>query len=145
MKTKEEIVLETLQAYADPANRAVIQKDDRPVCLYRNTSATPPTHCAVGRCMTEEALNRASNTIEAFQSLPFQIGFTYHDELLRPEYRGHETDFWITLQKLHDANCYWTPHPDAPDNHLHNRYNFIKLHFPAALPRALKLNLVKKP
>lgn len=145
MKTKEEIVLETLQTYNDPANRAVIQKDDRPVCLYRNDSANPPTHCAVGRCMTEEALNRASNIVEAFYSLPPLIGSTTCDELLRPEYRGHEPDFWITLQMLHDANCYWIPHPDFADNHLHLRYDFIKLHFPAALPRALELNLVKKP
>lgn len=145
MKTKEEIVLETLQAYNNPANRAIIIKDDRMVCLYRNTSATPPTHCAVGRCMTEEALDRASNIIEAFQVLPFQIGFTYHDELLHPEYRGHEPDFWVTLQKLHDASCYWTPHPDAPDNHLYLRYQWLKLHFPAALSGALELNLVKKP
>jgi hypothetical protein len=145
MKTKEKIVLETLQAYADPANRAIIQKDDGPVCLYRNDSANPPTHCAVGRCMTEEALNRASNIVESFYSLPDQLGFTHHDELLRPEYRGHEPNFWITLQTLHDNNRYWTPHPDFPDNHLHLRYQWLNLHFPAALPRALELNLVKKP
>lgn len=146
MKTQEEIVIETIQAYADPANRAVNQPaNDPPRCVYRNHRVTPPTHCAVGRCMTEEALDKVSMLIEAFSSLPRYLNYNHHDELLRPDYQGHPMSFWILLQQLHDNTLYWIPLKNATNNHLHLRYNWLELHFPAALPRALELNLVKKP
>jgi hypothetical protein len=32
------------------------------------------------------------------------------DGFLQPQYRGHETKFWIFLQSFHDTNENWTKH-----------------------------------
>lgn len=98
MKTKREIIEETIKFY-NSNNRAV---QDRSTCKYLTDDGKM---CAVGRCLTDEDVRNVGDfqgdvdsLVKAFKSL---------DEMLKPEYRGHDQQFWRTLQTLHDDPDNW--------------------------------------
>lgn len=105
MKTKEEIVIETIQFYgSDPAKRRsmkVFEEDPSfPLCAYNGANGT---HCAFAHWVKEAQLH---NLVE---------GQTAHRQLARlptclKEEVNHLSDdypFWNSLQSLHDRDNFW--------------------------------------
>lgn len=123
MKTQIEIILETLAYYGeDPVNRRAY--DSQLVsCRYLHDGKM----CAVGRCMTPDALQAARYVDETVgpqsasrllydiqESLDevehedgYECPFVTFDDLLKPEYRGQPLSFWASLQTLHDGEDHW--------------------------------------
>jgi hypothetical protein len=90
MKTKEQIMIETFEFYSDPYNRAA--RDDGG-CFYLDPVSLK--QCAVGRCLNQEAeLEKLEHSVERC--------WNEIQELLLPEYQGHEYGFWQELQDWHD-------------------------------------------
>lgn len=109
--TTEEIVQETVEYYATNP-RAVVPHGSSTVCVYDAPPAAeggPRLRCAFGRCMTDDALARGGDTLGGVDVLAARcgVGLGYHDQLLRPEYRGHSLAFWKELQHLHDDDVNW--------------------------------------
>jgi hypothetical protein len=63
--------------------------------------------CAVGRCLEESAFEneffKSNQSIEDLFDCDMSI-----DDFLKPQYQGHELDFWKGLQQLHDDANNWT-------------------------------------
>lgn len=102
--TKLEIVNETVAFYnADVTKRSIDEQDD---CLYNGYDGN---RCAIGRCMVD-ALKEQGMELKGnrggFQNLAIQNDLTL-DEILEERYRGHEHDFWVKLQQLHDDSTFW--------------------------------------
>ena len=95
MKTKLDIILETQSVYADATQTAIVNDpSDIPTCVI---STLDDKHCAVGRCMTEEFQKYYLDAIG-----PDVKDGELKDEMLKPEYRGHSSEFWYNLQRFHD-------------------------------------------
>lgn len=96
MKSKLDIILETQAAYADPHNTAFapIQGMEKR-CVITTADGK---HCAVGRCMTEQYQQKYFNSIGP----AIWLG-DLSDKMLKPEYRGHCSEFWSDIQRFHDA------------------------------------------
>ena len=101
-KTKKEIILETIEAYANPNNRATYKGESEGPCQYRTPEGRM---CAVGRCMTNEALQCYGLSSRGIKTICWKVDI---NDLLKPEYQGHDIDFWYNLQLLHDAGTYWS-------------------------------------
>lgn len=114
--TAQEIIQETVDYYAqDPVRRrATYTKPEEglDVCKYR----TPfyGRKCAVGRCMTDDALDELANSPGSIRTVlvtsTLQPGTTQQqllDSWLQECYRGHDPEFWFQLQKLHDTSGFW--------------------------------------
>jgi hypothetical protein len=109
-KTKKEIILETAEYYgSDPSRRALSTSGAR--CRYLTSDGR---RCAVGRCMVEgvkifyydnATCKDATRSQETAVCSVDQIYFI--DALLLPEYRGHDSSFWNSLQDLHDTDSYY--------------------------------------
>jgi len=99
--TKEEIIKETVNVYQDASKRA----RDENICKYE---AANGNMCAVGRCMIPGSIiNRSGGEIgdDGSKMCNFIGGvgrISNLEEILKPEYRGHEMKFWKDLQSLHD-------------------------------------------
>jgi hypothetical protein len=131
METQTDIVLETLQFYLeDPKNRRAAHNGG---CCYR-TPDEVPRHCALGRCMTNTALDKLQNSSYTADILAKTYGSL--DQFLKPEYQGHSTEFWYDLQRLHDGAAHW----NLEDSHARRR--FVATCFPDALSKAIDLGLV---
>lgn len=108
-KSKTEIIDETVEMIKS-LGRAL--SEDKAMCMYR-----PEEHpgCAVGRCMipSEYDEEMENENIKLVQQ-DFADGDI--DNILLPEYRGHETEFWMHLQNLHDSSTYWTDDNQLTDN-----------------------------
>jgi hypothetical protein len=136
MKTQTEIVTETIQFYlADPAARRA-KKRAGYSCHYA-MPLEPSRRCAVGRCMTEEAIKEVGSYTGGVNQLNRDHGPLYR--LLRAEYRGHSQEFWFNLQALHDEDCYWTA-----DDAATRRGKLVRRCFPEALESCIELGLVAK-
>lgn len=104
--TKLEIINETVEFYAvDPKRRAVMLRDNAiPLCFYLTDEGQS---CAVGRCMINPPrMNEFMGTVLALTHQQQNLGETL-DDLLKPEYHGHDHDFWSDLQRFHDWPEYW--------------------------------------
>lgn len=113
MKTKIEIIEETIIYYSeDPGRKRAVDEDN--VCVYfTNTEdfAKSETMCAVGRCMNpkkaqETGISMGRNVFH----LDIDLREAHHctlDSILKEEYRGHEIKFWRELQSLHDFFGNW--------------------------------------
>lgn len=102
---KQRIILETIEEYDDPSNRALYYSKGTHLdatCLYESSNGN---RCAVGRCMTNRALERYAYSSRGFEHLT--EGLMY-DDLLREEYRGQTLQFWVDLQMLHDTHSHWS-------------------------------------
>lgn len=60
--------------------------------------------CAVGMCMTEDAIKQYGDCLGNVHELN---GSEELDELLKTEFQGHSVEFWADLQILHDTEIYW--------------------------------------
>ena len=95
--TKTELIQETVDFYSADTSRRSIGDDGR--CVYQQS--LNGNMCAVGRCMTEEAINQNawnSQTADELEDL---------DSLLQPKYQGHSKAFWTFLQVFHDNGGNW--------------------------------------
>jgi hypothetical protein len=61
-------------------------------------------HCAVGMCLTPEALS----TVKEGSTVGRINGYKAIDEFLQEEYRGHDLDFWKSMQYFHDSSLNFT-------------------------------------
>jgi hypothetical protein len=95
-KTKLQIINETVKHYSKNPRCEVFG-----TCLYwRN----PESQCAVGR-----ALKNPKKHKEVQGDVYKLIDQTKDSQsLFKPEYRGHDVDFWSDLQDLHDIGAHWT-------------------------------------
>lgn len=100
--TKEEIVRETALFY-NSKNRGF--DDNVAACCYTDINGN---HCAVGRCMLPKkrpTISSGDNT----DTIDKIVGDNPDlDHILKAKYRGHEFQFWNTLQRLHDESLHWT-------------------------------------
>lgn len=94
MKSKQEILDETLKHYYNHPERRAVDSDG--MCVILDDKGHT---CAFGRCMTPEAQERFWNNAG-----PEFIGTSQFllDSYLRPEYQGHSGKFWFWIQKIHD-------------------------------------------
>lgn len=110
MKSKIEIVIETLKFY-NKNNRGYNAEAGH--CTYYDESTG--NKCAVGRCIDDSAIKKVSDCekenikkSEISPSVDTLDGlFGGLDNLLKPEYRGHDTWFWQNLQAVHDSHSFW--------------------------------------
>lgn len=118
--TKIEIIDETVNYYSEDINRRSIKTItafDQTIntCVYNGTNKT---HCAVGRCLLDKYKKRGSKLpgndldmcvlTEILTGVEFDY-FDYNiDKILSPKYRGHDVNFWCSLQTLHDKEGNWS-------------------------------------
>jgi hypothetical protein len=97
MKTKLEIIDETVKYYSTDTSRRGIQKTKIGTnsCTYLTEDGKM---CAVGRCMIKP-------TIDLEGAADDVLADSFH--LLKPEYRIEDLNFWIDLQRLHDDCYFW--------------------------------------
>jgi len=104
--TKVEIIEETLNEYQDASKRA----RDGNMCKY---TAENGNMCAVGRCMIPGSVIKRSEleigdegvAMSDFVGGVGRVGNL--EEILKPEYRGHDWTFWGDLQNLHDDTIFY--------------------------------------
>lgn len=130
LKTKREIIKETYDYYStDPSRRGARKTDSGfESCSYFQNERQM---CAVGRCFLPQYQNEEfSKSLEGdveevveyfinkdydffdFESYREKVNmseiYEEFDALLKPEYRGHEIQFWQDLQGLHDFGQNWS-------------------------------------
>ena len=106
--TMVEIIDETVEFYdGDPTRRSKrvgVGGLGLHICSYNGDEGN---HCAVGRCLTQEALmnNPDKHSDATVSGVWKRIKALDHD--LQPQYRGHTLLFWKRLQHLHDCERFW--------------------------------------
>jgi hypothetical protein len=110
-KTKAEILKETIEFYgADPINRRSVVRNEAGTilgCLYNGPNGT---HCAVGRCLKPEILQKIgfdTTTSSNNKSIVNDLISNYGEDIFKKEYSGHEIYFWYYIQSLHDSDINW--------------------------------------
>jgi hypothetical protein len=122
--SKSEIMDETFEFYgSDPTRRAT---NDRGGCQYITDNGNM---CAVGRCMTEEAIEEYGSFSNDVSDLAWESSGQYDsiDALLKPEYQGHKVEFWQNLQVYHDEDeCFAQGQEDNAVKNRKFRENDLK-------------------
>lgn len=93
MKTKLEIIEETVKYYSEDTSRRAFNGRG---CEYLTKDGRM---CAVGRCLSEEGLKKYG--LYSGRFCPLMI------EYMKEEYKISDEFFWKELQHFHDANIYW--------------------------------------
>lgn len=103
--TKEEIINETVEYYKDASKRGYYDSTRR--CEYLTESGNM---CAVGRCLIPGSVMMSNSSLggkPARQEMQHcrvsAKDVTNLEQILKPEYRGHSSHFWMLLQNLHDS------------------------------------------
>ena len=148
MKSKAEIVVETLRHY-NLKNRGYNSEFDN--CTYLDKSTG--NKCAVGRCILDSEIEKVSeyeqnvykeNRINKTSISPTVTNlvenFADLDSLLKPEYRGHDIDFWENLQYIHDRSLFWNE--DGFDHSIN--MTFIAAAFGKEVAEAVKAAFAEK-
>lgn len=110
-KTKREIIDETVKAYT----LDTLARDNMGLCQYLTPSGRK---CAVGRCCREPknywkgVVGTIRVDLSAFGKPDAVLDL---EAELKPEYRGHELDFWRDLQRLHDSKGNWVQSGLSPE------------------------------
>ena len=99
--TAHQIIDETIEYYTKNPRSFITDEVGDTTCCYLTDEGAM---CAVGRCLTEDALKIIHQVHEGNSA--------YHlldtDEFqLKPQYEGQSKLFWTKLQKLHDGDTYW--------------------------------------
>ena len=104
--TKEEIINETVEYYKDASKRGYNDVTRR--CEYLTESGNM---CAVGRCLIPGSVMESRSQNEELPQRNF-IGAVTDvvnlEQILKPEYRGHSSHFWMLLQNLHDSHEFFS-------------------------------------
>lgn len=98
VKTKIEIVLETI-AYYCRNPRAIGTGAREDFCEYL---ASDGSKCAFSRCCVDERVEEIKHSVGSVRTLGHPV-----DYYLRPEYQGHDVDFWRDVQWIHDSSTNW--------------------------------------
>jgi hypothetical protein len=107
MKTKIEIIDETVAFYGEDINRRSVTKIDhsqKERCLYLGPNGK---QCAFARvCIDTTNFREGDNAASHLDN----------DQLIiKPEYRGHDGSFWNEIQRLHDYTDYWSLENELSD------------------------------
>ena len=104
-KSKLEIIDETVKYYSN--NPRSISSGN---CYhYYQEGENGPEFCAFGRCCTEDNA-KILESKGAYISLICSSDSNHRpsvDTFLKPEYHGHNLEFWEDIQDLHDSHGYW--------------------------------------
>lgn len=102
VKSKLEILQETIDYYVIPGNRAIDTSDpmdQNPDCKYWTSDGRM---CAVGRCVHDpESLEIG------YPGASVEDAIDCDWDLFKPEYKFEDMGFWVFLQSLHDRGRYW--------------------------------------
>lgn len=98
MKTKLEVINETVEYYSQDVSRRAIRPDGYS-CSYYTESGNM---CGVGRCLEDPIAFKHSYSNASY--LLDLYGF----QILKEEYRIMDTLFWRDIQILHDYTPNWT-------------------------------------
>jgi hypothetical protein len=99
-------LLKELTSHYNTGNRSV----EGNTCRYKNDLGNM---CAVGRCLTKDALNdfheREATYTFAITNLPLTITEKYSsfDSMFQEKYQGIHVQVWSFLQSLHDEDDHW--------------------------------------
>lgn len=115
MKTKKEIILETVEYYKTHP-RSLFKNGES--CLYNGADGSK---CAFSRCCID------SSQFPEFMSASYILDRD-GESVLKEEYRGHEYKFWNDVQLIHDGSAYWngnvlTARGQELMEHLLTKYN----------------------
>lgn len=144
MKTKSEIVVETLLHY-NIKNRGYNHAGDH--CTYLDKPSG--NKCAVGRCILDSEIEKVCvfeqeqiNQNDGSPSVAKLVeNFNDLDALLIPEYRGYDVTFWGHLQYVHDSSYMWNEDGfDVSDGSL----NHITRSFGVEVGEAVKAAFAEK-
>jgi hypothetical protein len=104
--TKLEILNETIEFYSEDVSKRSTALGFG--CVYNGDNGT---HCAIARCFIpfykdqgKKLHNNTECNIEDFLSADEVPSI---DMLLEDRYHGHELQFWVELQRLHDFDKHW--------------------------------------
>lgn len=96
-----EVVVETIAFYtSNPGLRAVTPTS----CSYLTEDGRM---CAVGRCIRPEMLAGLDYNWNQLKRFNIRKTPEEKEELLKPEYRGLDEGFWLSLQDWHDQPDNW--------------------------------------
>lgn len=99
--TRTEIINETANFY-NLKNRGT-KAGTRTACSYLTEEGLK---CAFGRCMTDDALVTYGNYDRWVHELKLKVNDDL-DSILKPEYHGHNVNFWSEIQMFHDDPDNW--------------------------------------
>jgi len=117
-KSKLEIIEETANAYTFHTRSLASQAlRDRgyPNCLYDGGDGK---RCAFARCCKDDP-----DTLSALRKADFK-NTSIHLLMghLKPEYQGHETEFWVEIQSFHDTDLFWNKNGLSRDGEEQKKY-----------------------
>lgn len=105
--TKVEIINETIEFYSADTTRRSVNPKSKLGCSYNYENGN---HCAVGRVMLPKYQKRGTKlkgNTATVGTLLEELKIKKIDNILQPQYRGHDIRFWRKLQILHDRSHYW--------------------------------------
>lgn len=150
------LIYETVEAYRKPDSRAVFRQG----CAYDTRRLADKLgdkipekscKCAVGRCMTEDALDAFYNERSTFDVGVHGLAEASPDDknsidyVLLPKYHGFHVQFWYLLQGLHDNTFNWATLTDEFGQRrqmLSSTGQRAVASMLAALPELLRVDLV---
>lgn len=98
--TKIEII-DYVVDYFQKNPRAIERDGEFPRCLYLTKTGL---RCAHSICLEDEFLK--DKDIKKLGSAYLVIN-KYGDDIHKPEFRGHDSKFWLEIQKFHDMYMFW--------------------------------------
>lgn len=104
MKTKIEIIEETVAYYCEDVNRRALNEHGG--CAYLTDDGRM---CAVGRCEIDPPkINEGGFAKIGSDQNGNSLAGNRSKIKFKPEYEGHEIEFWEDLQFLHDEDDHWS-------------------------------------
>ena len=109
-KSYYKLLQETIDFYSEDTSKRGMndgenESGNEARCAY--LSPISGNMCAVGRCMTEELVQKAGISNHDVDGLISELEVKDVDELLKPKYRGFNRLIWLYMQSLHDCNGNW--------------------------------------
>ncbi len=106
--TKLEIIEDTVNYYSvDPVGRRAIEENG--ACMYLTSTGKM---CAFGRCIVDPQSNwwgqcdmiyATDEKLDRLRDGKDNVKWQF-----KPQYEGHDIEFWLDIQKLHDDANFWT-------------------------------------
>lgn len=103
MKTKKEIIEETVAYYSENINRRAFSLNGG--CSYIDKKGRM---CAVGRCAVAPKDLEVLSIRNKFGGVINLFSHRKIDPYLKKEYQGHDLEFWDAIQTLHDISSHWS-------------------------------------
>ena len=111
MLTKVDIIKETVEYY-----RHHKRSMNGLYCSYIHNGL----RCAFSRCCMDDP--QTTNKLQAREGKGVSEFDVKLDELLKPEYRGHDLAFWCHIQRLHDTISFWKDRELSESGHRYVDY-----------------------